>query len=132
MSENLESLGERIAEQAAHLDAALHRLLTDLRAFDRGGGSHTQGARSCTHWLSWRVGWGLGTAREHLRVADRLADLPAPRRRPAPRRDLVLEDPRDHARRDTRERGRAARDRAALPGARARDRLPQVPVRLAA
>jgi hypothetical protein len=76
MSEDLESLGERIAEQAAHLDAALHRLLTDLRTFDRGGGWHTQGARSCAHWLSWRVGWGLGTAREHLRVADRLADLP--------------------------------------------------------
>lgn len=76
MSEDLESLGERIAEQAAHLDAALHRLLEDLRTFDRGGGWHTQGARSCAHWLSWRVGWGLGTAREHLRVADRLADLP--------------------------------------------------------
>jgi len=76
MTEDLESLGERIAEQAAHLDAALHRLLTDLRTFDRGGGWHTQGARSCAHWLSWRVGWGLGAAREHLRVADRLADLP--------------------------------------------------------
>jgi hypothetical protein len=76
MSEDLELLGERIAEQAAHLDAALHRLLTDLRTFDRGGGWHTQGARSCAHWLSWRVGWGLGTAREHLRVAGRLADLP--------------------------------------------------------
>ena len=76
MTEDLESLGERIAEQAAHLDAALHRLLTDLRAFDRGGGWHAQGARSCAHWLSWRVGWGLGTAREHVRVADRLADLP--------------------------------------------------------
>jgi len=76
MSEDLESLGERIAEQAAHLDAALHRLLADLRTFDRGGGWHTQGARSCAHWLSWRVGWGLGVAREHLRVADRLADLP--------------------------------------------------------
>jgi len=76
MIEDLESLGERIAEQAAHLDAALHRLLTDLRTFDRGGGWHAQGTRSCAHWLSWRVGWGLGAAREHLRVADRLADLP--------------------------------------------------------
>ena len=76
MFEDLESLGERIAEQAAHLDAALHRLLTDLREFDRGGGWHAQGARSCAHWLSWRVGWSLGTAREHLRVAERLADLP--------------------------------------------------------
>jgi len=76
MIEDLESLGERIAEQAAHIDAALHRLLSDLRTFDRGGGWHAQGARSCAHWLSWRLGWGLGTAREHLRVADRLADLP--------------------------------------------------------
>jgi hypothetical protein len=76
MSEDLESLGERIAVQAAHVDAALHQVLTDLRRFDGGGGWHTQGARSCAHWLSWRVGWGLGTAREHLRVADRLADLP--------------------------------------------------------
>ena len=30
MSEDLESLGERIAEQAAHLDAALHRLLVSF------------------------------------------------------------------------------------------------------
>src|ERR1041384_7279727 len=30
----LEQLGERIAEQAAHLDAAMHRLLADLREFD--------------------------------------------------------------------------------------------------
>ena len=76
MSEDLESLGERIAEQAAHIDCALHRLLSDLRTFDRGGGWHAQGARSCAHWLSWRLGWGLGAAREHLRVADRLAELP--------------------------------------------------------
>ena len=76
MFEDLESLGERIAEQAAHLDAALHRLLSDLRAFDRGGGWHAQGARSCAHWLSWRLGWGLGAARDHLRVAERLAELP--------------------------------------------------------
>jgi len=76
MFEDLESLGERIAEQAAHIDAALHRLLSDLRTFDRGGGWHAQGARSCAHWLSWRLGWGLGAAREHLRVADRLAELP--------------------------------------------------------
>jgi hypothetical protein len=76
MFEDLESLGERIAEQAAHIDCALHRLLSDLRTFDRGGGWHAQGARSCAHWLSWRLGWGLGAAREHLRVADRLAELP--------------------------------------------------------
>src|SRR5215216_4586297 len=76
MSEDLVSLGERIAEHAAHLDAAMHRLLTDLRAFDRASGWHAQGARTCAQWLSWRVGWDLGTAREHVRVANKLADHP--------------------------------------------------------
>ena len=73
----LEQLGEQIAEQAAHLDAAMHRLLADLREFDRRGGWYTQGARSCAHWLAWRVGWDLVTAREHVRVAARLAEFPA-------------------------------------------------------
>jgi hypothetical protein len=77
MAGDLELLGERIAEQAAHFDAAMHRLLADLRAFDDGGGWAAQGARSCAHWLSWRVGWGLGTAREHVRTAHALATLPA-------------------------------------------------------
>src|SRR5215510_5569290 len=43
MENELEQLGERIAEQAAHLDAAMHRLLTDLREFDERGGWHVQG-----------------------------------------------------------------------------------------
>ena len=54
----------------------MHALLADLRAFDQAGGWALQGAQTCAHWLSWRVGWGLGTAREHVRVANRLANLP--------------------------------------------------------
>ena len=77
MDGDLEQLGERIAEQAAHLDAAMHRLLADLREFDKRGGWHRQGALSCAHWLSWRVGWGLVTARERVRVANKLAEFPA-------------------------------------------------------
>ena len=73
----LEQLGERIAEQAAHLDAAMHRLLTDLREFDERGGWHAQGAQSCAHWLNWRVGWDLVTARERVRVACKIAGFPA-------------------------------------------------------
>jgi hypothetical protein len=75
MDGELELLGERIAEHAAHLDAAKHRLLTDLREFDQRGGWHVQGAMSCAHWLAWRVGWDLVTAREHVRVAGKLADF---------------------------------------------------------
>jgi hypothetical protein len=62
---------------AAHFDAAMHRLLTDLREFDERGGWHVQGAMSCAHWLSWRVGWDLVTARDRVRVARKLPEFPA-------------------------------------------------------
>ena len=74
--EEVQALGEHIAEQAVHLDAAMHRLLADLRMFDAAGGWYRQGFGTCAHWLSWRVGWDLGTAREHLRVARALHTLP--------------------------------------------------------
>src|ERR1041384_3608037 len=77
MDSELDQLGERIAEQAAHFDAAMHRLLTDLRVFDERGGWHVQGAESCAHWLAWRGGWGLVTARDRGRVARKLAEFPA-------------------------------------------------------
>ena len=34
------------------------------------------GGVSCAHWLSWRVGMDLGTAREKVRVARKLVELP--------------------------------------------------------
>jgi Domain of unknown function (DUF222)/HNH endonuclease len=74
--EDLAALGEQIAEQAVHLDAAMHRLLADLRRFDEAGGWHAQGFTSCAHWLSWRVGWDPATARERVRVARALIALP--------------------------------------------------------
>jgi hypothetical protein len=77
MIDDLECLGEQIAELAAHLDAATHRLLTAIREFDERGGWHTQGAISCAHWLAWRVGWDLVTARQRVRVARKLAEFAA-------------------------------------------------------
>ena len=74
--EDKAALGEQIAQHAAHLAAATHRLLTDLREFDRIGGWYAQGARGCAAWLSWRLGWSIGTARDHVRVANRLGTLP--------------------------------------------------------
>jgi hypothetical protein len=72
----IDALGDDIAVTATHIDAATHRLLTLIRDFDRAGGWHRQGALSCAHWLSWRIGLGLGPAREKVRVANRLAELP--------------------------------------------------------
>ncbi|MBP9087200.1 MAG: DUF222 domain-containing protein [Kofleriaceae bacterium] len=73
---DVDALGDQIAEMSAHIDAAMHRLLTAIREFDIGAGWHVQGALSCAHWLAWRVGWDLRTARERVRVARKLAELP--------------------------------------------------------
>ncbi len=73
---DVDALGDQIAEMSAHIDAAMHRLLTAIREFDIAAGWHVQGALSCAHWLAWRVGWDLRTARERVRVARKLAKLP--------------------------------------------------------
>ena len=72
-----EALGDEIAELAAHIHAATYRLLVLLAEFDRreGWGTHS-GFRGCAHWLSWRTGIALGAAREKVRVARALAELP--------------------------------------------------------
>jgi len=74
-NQDLEQLGDRIAELSAHLDAATARLLDLIREFDAREG-WSNGFRSCAHWLSWRVGLDLGAARERVRVARALATLP--------------------------------------------------------
>ena len=74
--EAIATLGEAIAETAAIIDVATHRFLTQLREFDRVDGWHRAGALSCAHWLSWRVGMDLGAAREKVRVARKLGELP--------------------------------------------------------
>jgi hypothetical protein len=73
--DNLQALGDEIARMAAHLDAATHRLLTCVRQFDESGEWHRQGALSCAHWLSWRIGLDAMTAREKVRVARALGGL---------------------------------------------------------
>ena len=71
-----ENLAQEIATLSAYLDAATHRLLACIRRFDASGGWHEQGAVSCAQWLSWRLGWDRGTARERVRVARALGSLP--------------------------------------------------------
>jgi hypothetical protein len=69
-------VADEIAELAAHLDSATQRLLTCIRTFDESGEWHHQGAVTCAHWLSWRIGLDLVTAREKVRVARALGALP--------------------------------------------------------
>src|SRR5262245_58042164 len=71
----LDRLGDEIAELAVHLEAATARLLDLIREFDARGGWNN-GFRSCAAWLSWRVGFAPGAAREHVRLARALGTLP--------------------------------------------------------
>src|SRR5262245_48001041 len=73
--QELDRLGDEIAVQSVHLEAATARLLDLIRQFDAEGGWNN-GFRSCAHWLCWRVGLDLGAAREKVRVARTLGTLP--------------------------------------------------------
>ncbi|MFC1611368.1 DUF222 domain-containing protein [Myxococcota bacterium] len=75
--DRVDTLADEIATLAAHLTTAEYRLLCKIREFDARDGWYHQGARSCAHWLNWRIGLGLVAAREKVRVARALAALPA-------------------------------------------------------
>ena len=70
------TLGDEIAALAAQLEAGEYRLITKIGEFDAQGGYAREGALSCAHWLSYRVGLGLGPAREKVRVARVLPKFP--------------------------------------------------------
>jgi hypothetical protein len=72
----LERLGQEITELAAHIHAATFQLLEMIRIFDEEQGWAGEGVNSCAHWLSWQCGMNQGTAREKVRVAHALANLP--------------------------------------------------------
>ena len=71
----LDRLGDEIAGLSAHLEAATARLLDLTRELDAREGWNN-GFKSCSHWLSWRIGLDLGAAREKVRVARALGTLP--------------------------------------------------------
>ena len=77
--ERIEQLGDEIATLAAEIHAAMARFLRLVAEFDELGGWSLACCKSCAHWVSWRCGIGLPAAREHVRVARRLRDLPLTR-----------------------------------------------------
>jgi Domain of unknown function (DUF222)/HNH endonuclease len=72
----LEELEREICELAAHIDAATCRWLLLVAEFDERRGWAEWGVHSCAHWLSWRCSIAPRSARERLRVARRLRELP--------------------------------------------------------
>ena len=72
----LEDLGDEICVLSAELSAGTRRLLTLIARFDAAGGWKPGGHRGCENWLSLHTGLALRTAREYLRVARALEELP--------------------------------------------------------
>jgi len=73
---SLGDLESEITELSAHIHAATFRLLELIREFDEREGWGGPGLMSCAHWLNWKCGIGLGAAREKVRVAHALKNLP--------------------------------------------------------
>jgi len=71
-----EKLGAEITELCSYIYAAESRFLSLIREFDEKGYWAQQGLFSCAHWLNLKCGIGMNAAREKLRVAHALAELP--------------------------------------------------------
>ena len=69
-------LASSITELAGHLNAANRRWLALIAEFDRRKGWSDWLTHSCAHWLNWQCGIDIGAAREKVRVAHALEQLP--------------------------------------------------------
>src|SRR5512140_2262118 len=70
-------LAAAITELAGHLNAATRRWLALIAEFDRRKGWSDSVTQSCAHWLNWQCGLDMGAAREKVRVAHALEELPS-------------------------------------------------------
>ena len=73
---SVEQLGTEIVRAAGDMEAALCHWLGLLAEFDRREGWAEEGCQSCAAWVSWRCGLSLVAARDRVRVARRLEELP--------------------------------------------------------
>ncbi len=72
----LPELARAITAGAVRMAAATATWLRLIAELDERNGWHGGGIRSCGHWLAWQCGLSPGAAREHVRVARALRDLP--------------------------------------------------------
>ena len=72
----LERLEAEITELAGHLAAGECRWLQLIAEYDRRAGYEQWGCHSAVQWLGWHCSLDARAAREKLRVAHALADLP--------------------------------------------------------
>jgi hypothetical protein len=72
----IDELVAEICTLASHINAATHRWLMLVGEYDRRNGWSDGATQSCAHWLNWKCGIALGAAREKVRVARALENLP--------------------------------------------------------
>ena len=72
-----DELEREITDLCAQINAASYRLLQLIAKLDDEEPWGAWGLQSCAHWLNWRCGISLNAAREKVRVAHALKDLPA-------------------------------------------------------
>ena len=72
----IEDLDRRILDLCTGINAATCELLVLIREFDERTGWLQWGLQSCAKWLAWRCDLSMTTAREKVRVAHALKDLP--------------------------------------------------------
>lgn len=71
-----EALETQIMALSAQISAATFRLLVLIAEFDARRAWSGWGIGSCAHWLNWKCGIGMNAAREKVRTARALGELP--------------------------------------------------------
>ena len=71
-----DALEREITDLCAQINAASYRLLQLVAELDDEEPWGAWGLTSCAHWLNWRCGIGMNAAREKVRVAHALEQLP--------------------------------------------------------
>ena len=71
-----DTLGDQICTLYAQINLATYRLLTLIAQFDETGNYAQDGCLTTAHWLNYRCSIGLTAAREKVRVARPILELP--------------------------------------------------------
>jgi hypothetical protein len=74
---SIDELDTAIRTIANEMNVATYRLLMLVREFDERCGWQKWGLRSCAEWLAWRCDLSMSAAREKVRTAHALREMPA-------------------------------------------------------
>ena len=72
----IDELGNAVVNRCARINAENYQLLTLIRQFDERLGWLSWGFANCSEWLHWKCDLSPQAAREKLRMAHALKDLP--------------------------------------------------------